>query len=64
MDVGRAELERMALDRTALGCVKATGGHEWRLWERLELAGLDARQLHPAQIKDLEQRIKIRLDSD
>ena len=50
-DAGHAELERMALDRTALVCFKATGGHEWRLWERLEAAGVDARQLPPAQIK-------------
>ena len=50
-DVGHAELERMARDRTALVCFEATGGHEWRLWERLEAAGIDARQLSPAQIK-------------
>ena len=50
-DAGHAELERMALDRTALVCFEATGGHEWRLWERLEAAGVDARQLPPAQIK-------------
>ena len=50
-DAVHAELERMALDRTALVCFEATGGHEWRLWERLEAAGVDARQLPPAQIK-------------
>ena len=50
-EAGHAELERMALDRTALVCFEATGGHEWRLWERLEAAGIDARQLPPAQIK-------------
>ena len=50
-DAGHAALERMALDRTALVCVEAAGGHEWRLWERLEAAGVDARQLPPAQIK-------------
>ena len=32
-EAGHAELERMALDRTALVCFEAAGGHEWRLWE-------------------------------
>ena len=50
-EAGHAELERMARDRTALVCFEATGGHEWRLWERLEAAGIDARQLPPAQVK-------------
>ncbi len=30
---------------------EATGGQEWALWAALEAAGLDARQLPPAQIK-------------
>ena len=30
---------------------EATGGQEWALWAALEVAGLDARQLPPAQIK-------------
>ena len=52
-DADHAKLERMALDRTALVCFEATGGHEWRLWERLEAAGIDAHQLTPAQVKAL-----------
>ena len=30
-------------------CFEATGGHEWRLWSSLEAAGIEARQLAPAQ---------------
>ncbi|MCF8478787.1 MAG: transposase, partial [Rhodospirillum sp.] len=30
---------------------EATGGLEWRLWTKLEAAGIDAGQLPPAQIK-------------
>ena len=32
-------------------CFEATGGHEWRLWASLEAAGIEARQLAPAQVK-------------
>ena len=50
-DEGHSKLEEIAAGRKALVCFEATGGHEWRLWERLEAAGIDARQLPPAQIK-------------
>ena len=46
---GHSELAKFAGDREALVCFEATGGHEWRLWERLEAAGIEARQLAPAQ---------------
>ena len=48
---GHSELAKFAGDREALVCFEATGGHEWRLWERLEAAGIEARQLAPAQVK-------------
>ena len=48
-DEGHSKLEAVAGDREALVCFEATGGHEWRLWERLEAAGIEARQLAPAQ---------------
>ena len=50
-DEGHSELAKIAGDREALVCFEATGGHEWRLWERLEAAGIEARQLAPAQVK-------------
>ena len=39
------------LGQDRFGLLRSRGGHEWRLWERLEAAGIDARQLPPAQIK-------------
>ena len=50
-DDGHSELEEIAADRAALVCFEATGGCEWRLWSNLEEAGIQARQLPPAQIK-------------
>lgn len=35
----------------ALVCFEATGGQEWRLWAALDAAGIETRQLPPAQIK-------------
>ena len=46
-----SELAEFAGDREALVCFEATGGHEWRLWASLEAAGIEARQLAPAQVK-------------
>ena len=48
---GHSELAKFAGDREALVCFEATGGHEWRLWASLEAAGIEARQLAPAQVK-------------
>ena len=48
---GHAEPERTARDRKALVCFEDTGGHEWRLWANLDEAGIETRQLPPAQIK-------------
>ena len=31
--------------------LEATGGYEWPLWEALEAAGLDVRQVNPAQVR-------------
>ena len=50
-DEGHSELAKIAGDREALVCFEATGGHEWRLWASLEAAGVEARQLAPAQVK-------------
>ena len=48
-DDGHSELAKIAGDREVLVCFEATGGHEWRLWASLEAAGIEARQLAPAQ---------------
>ncbi len=50
-DDGHSELAKIAGDREVLVCFEATGGHEWRLWASLEAAGIEARQLAPAQVK-------------
>ena len=50
-DEGHSKLEAVAAGREALVCFEATGGHEWRLWASLEAAGIEARQLPPAQVK-------------
>ena len=50
-DEGHSKLEAVAGDREALVCFEATGGHEWRLWASLAAAGVEARQLAPAQVK-------------
>ena len=48
-DEGHSKLEEIAAGREALVCFEATGGHEWRLWASMAAAGIEARQLAPAQ---------------
>ena len=48
-DDGHSDLEEIAVGRNALVCFEAAGGQEWRLWASLEAAGIEARQLPPAQ---------------
>ena len=50
-DEGHSKLEEIAAGREALVCFEAAGGHEWRLWASLAAAGVEARQLAPAQVK-------------
>ena len=50
-DDGHSELAKIAGDREVLVCFEAAGGHEWHLWASLEAAGIEARQLAPAQVK-------------
>ncbi|MFC6688133.1 IS110 family RNA-guided transposase [Jhaorihella thermophila] len=50
-DKGHACLAELACERAALVCFEATGGQEWRLWAALDKAGVETRQLPPAQIK-------------
>jgi transposase len=48
---GHARLVGLAKPVAALVCFEATGGQEWRLWAALDAAGIETRQLPPAQIK-------------
>ena len=50
-DEGHSKLEEIAAGREALVCFEAAGGHEWRLWASMAAAGIEARQLAPAQVK-------------
>jgi transposase len=43
---------------------EATGGLEWRLWTKLEAAGIDAGQLPPAQIKAFAKSCGTRAKTD
>ena len=48
-DESHSKLEEIAVGKEALVCFEATGGHEWRLWASMAAAGIEARQLAPAQ---------------
>jgi len=48
---GHAQLVDLASPFRALVCFEATGGQEWKLWAALDTAGIETRQLPPAQIK-------------
>lgn len=48
---GHLQLAAVARERSALVCFEATGGQEWRLWASLDAAGIQTRQLPPAQVK-------------
>ena len=48
---GHGQLIDMAQALGTIVCFEATGGQEWRLWAALDVAGIAARQLPPAQIK-------------
>jgi transposase len=50
-NVGHQRLTELAGAVGAIVCFEATGGQEWRLWAALDAAGIEARQLPPAQIK-------------
>lgn len=48
---GHEHVAELARERNALVCFEATGGQEWKLWSALDAAGIETRQLPPAQIK-------------
>lgn len=49
--LGHMRLVDLAKPGAALVSFEATGGQEWRLWAALDAAGIETRQLPPAQIK-------------
>ena len=48
---GYSELEKIAKDRKALVCFESANGCEWWLWANLATAGVQVRQVSPAQVK-------------
>ena len=48
---GHSELEKIAKDRKALVCFESANGCEWWLWANLAMAGVQVRQVSPAQVK-------------
>jgi len=50
-DEGHGRLVQVARTGQPLVCFEATGGQEWQLWSALDAAGVQTRQLPPAQIK-------------
>lgn len=44
--------------------IEATGGYEWPLWEALEAAGLDVRQVNPAQVRAFARSAGARAKTD
>lgn len=50
-DASHQRLTELARRSGAVVCFEATGGQEWRLWAALDVAGIEVRQLPPAQIK-------------
>ncbi len=63
-DAGHLAVVNLARNRRAIVCFEATGGQEWRLWFYLEDAGVEARQVPPAQVKAFARSLGIRAKTD
>lgn len=61
---GHEHLIELARRSGPVVCFEATGGQEWRLWEALDAAGIEARQLPPAQIKAFAASRETRAKTD
>lgn len=48
---GHMQLIDMGSQLETIRCFEAAGGQKWQLWAALDVAGIEARQLPPAQIK-------------
>lgn len=62
--VGHAAVADFAKDRDAVVCFESTGGQEWQLWAALEVEGVTARQVPPAQVKAFAQSRGTRAKTD
>ena len=61
---GHAVVVALARDRDAIVCFESTGGQEWQLWAALEVEGVTARQVPPAQVKAFTQSCGTRAKTD
>jgi transposase len=61
---GHAVVVALARDRDAIVCFESTGGQEWQLWAALEVEGVTARQVPPAQVKAFAQSCGTRAKTD
>jgi len=61
---GHATVADLATDRDAVVCFESTGGQEWQLWTALEVEGITARQVPPAQVKAFAQSRGTRAKTD
>ena len=63
-DNGHVAVSDLAHDQRAVVCFEATGGQEWRLWSYLQDAGVEARQVPPAQVKAFARSLGTRAKTD
>lgn len=63
-DVGHIAVSDLAQKQEAVVCFEATGGQEWRLWSYLDGAGVEARQVPPAQVKAFARSLGTRAKTD
>ncbi|PTT94306.1 IS110 family transposase, partial [Pseudomonas sp. HMWF031] len=63
-DDGHVAVSVLAHDQRAVVCFEATGGQEWRLWFHLEDAGVETRQVPPAQVKAFARSLGTRAKTD
>lgn len=61
---GHAAVVDLARDRDAVVCFESTGGQERRHWEYLDVKGVAARQVPPAQVKAFAQGRGTRAKTD
>ena len=61
---GHAVVVALARDRDAIVCFESTGGQEWQLWAALEVEGVTARQVPPAQVKAFAKSCGTRAKTD
>lgn len=63
-DAGHAIVAELTKERDAIACFETTGGLEWRLWSVLDSAGVETRQVAPAQVKAFARSLGARVKTD